>query len=714
MAIQRVTLYFRFARGRFDRSAVAASWLFALLGVLSMGIAASAAAFQPVPVGSGDHVLELGGHFQYLEDPDRSLTILQVVSPDLSDRWTVSEETTLNVGLTDSAIWVRFAVAPASDLSHDRMLEIDFALNDEIEFYRSDLAGGYRVERAGDGVPHSGWSFPTRTPQFALGLSPGVEQTFYMRVVSQDTVLLPMSLASPATLAASEARQLFWFGLFLGGFAVLGLYHLLLFVYLRDITYLYYVAASFGFMGYQAAYAGLVGQFLLPEWIFLKQRFVHLIGACTLVMVYTFAKSFTEIEQRDPSWNFYRRVLTGVLYALIPLALLVPLRWFNSVSIVAAIAGSAQLIIDSWRAWRSGFSPAGYFLVSWIWVGVFGIFFGLRALGAVPDNFVTQYSLQIGSMMSMVSVAFSLSNRITVLQRELEAGMAENQDLLAEVQSLNANLEVRIRERTTELENQALVLAEQSRDLEAASRHKSEFLASMSHELRTPLNAVIGFSEVLVDRSFGELNDKQEQYLGHIHTSGRHLLSLINDILDLAKIEAGRLELEFAEFHLPTAISNSMMLMKERALRGGIDLDSQISDEVGTLVADERKVKQVLINLLSNAVKFTPRGGSVTLAVQHVGENVRISVTDSGIGISPEDQQLVFEEFRQVGTDAHRRAEGTGLGLALSKSLVEAHRGRIWLESTLEVGSRFSFELPIHGKLGDAPGDGSDAQVESE
>jgi len=190
-------------------------------------------------------------------------------------------------------------------------------------------------------------------------------------------------------------------------------------------------------------------------------------------------------------------------------------------------------------------------------------------------------------------------------------------------------------------------------------------------------------------------------------------LSLINDILDLAKIEAGRLELEFAEFHLPTAISNSMVLMKERALRGGIDLRSEISEEVGTIVGDERKVKQVLINLLSNAVKFTPNGGDVVLSARIEGQNVQVSVKDTGIGISPEDQELVFEEFRQAGTDAQRRAEGTGLGLALAKSLVEAHGGRIWLESTPEVGSIFTFELPLTGKTAESRENGGSNGTES-
>jgi PAS domain S-box-containing protein len=230
----------------------------------------------------------------------------------------------------------------------------------------------------------------------------------------------------------------------------------------------------------------------------------------------------------------------------------------------------------------------------------------------------------------------------------------------------------------------------------AAGRHKSEFLANMSHELRTPLNAVIGFSELLGEKIFGELNDKQAEYVTDIHESGQHLLSLINDILDLSKIEAGRLELSPEEIDLPSTFDNALVLMKERAARHGVRISKEIDGDVGVITADERKVKQVLINLLSNAVKFTGDGGSVTLRGRSLGDEVEVSVIDTGIGIKKEDHELIFEEFRQVDRSDVRKHEGTGLGLALSKRLVELHGGRIWVESERGRGSTFIFTLPIH------------------
>jgi GAF domain-containing protein len=237
-------------------------------------------------------------------------------------------------------------------------------------------------------------------------------------------------------------------------------------------------------------------------------------------------------------------------------------------------------------------------------------------------------------------------------------------------------------------------IEDKSRQIEAANRHKSEFLANMSHELRTPLNAIIGFSEVLGERMFGELNEKQAEYTDDILSSGRHLLSLINEILDLSKVEAGRMELELATFDLPLAIDNARTFVRERATKHGINLDVTVDDRLGDFVGDERKIKQVLLNLLSNAVKFTPEGGRIGINARQADGSVEISVSDTGIGISPEDQAKIFEEFRQVGSDYAHKVEGTGLGLTLAKKFVELHGGRIWVESEVGKGSTFSFTLP--------------------
>jgi signal transduction histidine kinase/HAMP domain-containing protein len=237
-------------------------------------------------------------------------------------------------------------------------------------------------------------------------------------------------------------------------------------------------------------------------------------------------------------------------------------------------------------------------------------------------------------------------------------------------------------------------IEEKSHLLEVANQHKSEFLANMSHELRTPLNAIIGFSEVLLQRMFGELNPKQDEYLQDVLSSGQHLLSLINDILDLSKVEAGRMDLELARFHLPQALQDTLTLVRERAVRHGIDVSLEVDGRLGEFVADERKIKQVMLNLLSNAVKFTPEGGRIEVRAVPTDGAVEISVADTGIGIAPENQELIFEEFRQVGGDYAHKREGTGLGLTLARKLVGLHGGRIWVKSQPGQGSTFTFSIP--------------------
>ena len=233
-------------------------------------------------------------------------------------------------------------------------------------------------------------------------------------------------------------------------------------------------------------------------------------------------------------------------------------------------------------------------------------------------------------------------------------------------------------------------------ELEAASQHKSEFLANMSHELRTPLNAVIGFSEVLREKMFGELNDKQAEYVHDIHASGRHLLSLINDILDLSKIEAGKVELELSEFDLPNTIDGTLTLVRERAARHGLEMGLSLDDAArqhrrrraqGAPDPAQPAVQRREVHAGRRADRR--RGGACATAW------CEISVRDTGVGIAPEDQEAIFEEFRQVGGDHAGKREGTGLGLTLARKFVELHGGRIWVESAVGKGSTFTFTLPV-------------------
>jgi signal transduction histidine kinase len=230
-------------------------------------------------------------------------------------------------------------------------------------------------------------------------------------------------------------------------------------------------------------------------------------------------------------------------------------------------------------------------------------------------------------------------------------------------------------------------------EVETVSRHKSEFLATMSHELRTPLNAIIGFSEVLQEQMFGTLNERQLSYVEDVLAAGRHLLSLINDVLDLAKIEAGRMDLDLRPVSVGDVLGSGMTMHGERAGRAGIALGLSVEPEEIVLTADERRVRQVVFNLLSNAIAFTPRDGRIDVSARLRDGMVEVAVADTGPGIAPDDLERIFEEFDQ-GSGAGAEG-GTGLGLPLSRKFVELHGGRLWVESSVGAGSTFRFTLPV-------------------
>jgi signal transduction histidine kinase/DNA-binding response OmpR family regulator len=308
-------------------------------------------------------------------------------------------------------------------------------------------------------------------------------------------------------------------------------------------------------------------------------------------------------------------------------------------------------------------------------------------LRTAPRDVHLQILLEAG-WLSVIAVPILRDEQIVgalVLRRRRPGAFSDEADELLETfagQSAVAILNARL---FRELQQQGI-------ELEIASKHKSEFLASMSHELRTPLNAVIGFSEVLLERMFGDINDRQEEYLRDILESGRHLLELLNDILDLSKVEAGRMELNPTQFLVRAALEYGILMVRERAANREITVELEVDDDVSAIFADELRFKQVVLNLLSNAVKFTDR--RIDVRARREGTMVAVSVADDGPGVAPEDRTRIFESFQQ-GRRGASREEGTGLGLSLSRRIVELHGGRLSVESEVGVGSTFTFTIPV-------------------
>lgn len=317
---------------------------------------------------------------------------------------------------------------------------------------------------------------------------------------------------------------------------------------------------------------------------------------------------------------------------------------------------------------------------------------GIQALG-VGAAFVWSFGL---GMLFFWCLKKIVGIRVSPEEEKKGLNVAEYEDVaswldfmrITRLQDLNVVLEKRVAERTEELQRANIAL-------EKANRLKSEFLATMSHELRTPLNAIIGFAEVLRDEVSGSLNADQKEFVGDIHSSGQHLLNMINSILDLSKIEAGKLELQYEEFPVEEAINEVLNTIIGSSRKKGIRVRTHIQEDIPPITADKVKFKQIMFNLLSNAVKFTPDNGRIVITAKLINQQIQIAVSDTGIGIKTEDMDKLFEAFRQVDGSYARRYEGTGLGLTLTKRLVELHGGKIWVKSEYGKGSTFTFTLPL-------------------
>lgn len=318
---------------------------------------------------------------------------------------------------------------------------------------------------------------------------------------------------------------------------------------------------------------------------------------------------------------------------------------------------------------------------------------GIQALGVIV---AFSWSFGLG-MLFFLCLKKVTRLRVTPEEEKRGLNVAEYEDVaswldfirITRLQDINTILEKKVQEKTEDLQQVNVAL-------EKANRLKSEFLTTMSHELRTPLNAIIGFAEVLRDEIAGSLSEDQKEYVNDIHSSGHHLLDMINNILDLSKIETGKMKLQYEEFCIEDAINNTLTIINASANNKGISVHTNIQDNAPPLSADKTKFMQILYNLLSNAVKFTPENGKITINAFQKNKSLQFEIIDTGIGIKPEDKEKLFEAFHQANGSLSREYEGTGLGLHLTKRLVELHGGKIWAESTFGKGSAFFFILPIN------------------
>ena len=511
--------------------------------------------------------------------------------------------------------------------------------------------------------------------------APADGMTVYARLVSDQRFVtiagLRFSLWDENEVRSQERTDRLLEGVFLGIVALLILYNIGLYALDgRDVGYLYYVGvlACVGITWLAASGLGLELFWPAhPAWTY----YILASPAVSIFLFVQFVRSYLRTKERLPAIDTQIRWI-GIAVLLIPAAVLLLGNYLPILKLIEREAPIATVMVPLVGAitmlWVCGVAlknrlPGARLFAAAIGAAVAGATISALSLPLLLSGAQTAYLLymhHLGVVIMGVLLTIGMGLRARDLRAELAAQRIEEARISGE-----------------------------RHQLEIANKHKSEFLANMSHELRTPLNAIIGFSDVMLAGMSGPLSDKQKEFTRDIRDSGRHLLGLINDILDLSKIEAGRMELDVARFNLGAAMENAVTLVRERAERHGIRLDLEIAPEVGDYDGDERKFKQIMLNLLTNAVKFTPEGGTVTMSAGQINGSYVFRVSDTGIGIAPEDHGRIFEEFRQVGTDYQRKAEGTGLGLTLTKRLVELHGGSIRVESALGQGATFTFNLPL-------------------
>lgn len=657
---------------------------------------------------------QLGPWLEVLEDPSGELEIGQVTT---SDAFVANTDAVPNFGFTSSDYWFRLRLLNSQQAEQRWFLEVADPLLDLFEVYVDGGAGGLSRWQAGDTLPFGGREVDHRTFLFPLTIAASSSVTIYLHFHS-GYLVIPLRLFSPEALTARIDLEQVLLGVCYGVTLAMILVHAFLYLGLRDRSQLSSVLFMICLLLGQAAVNGTAFQYLWPNHPWWSNNgvavFILLAGASGSAFTRTFLDTRSMV-----------RAIDLLLSALVPVAcILLLITVLVSVNVAVPLALVFILIaVLSWLCagivcLRRGYRPARYYLLAWL-VFILGVLAAsASALGVLPSTTSTNYSWQVGSVLLVTLLSLAVADRIHLMRHEKKAAQAEaaasQQLAVTTLRESERTLEATVEQRTAELQEVNRQLLEARDAAIRATDTKSAFLANISHELRTPLNSIIGFSEILQRRTGDDVSPTFARYLDHISTSGRHLLELINEILDLSKVEAGKMELYLEATHVPDLMTSVCGVMEGVARKRRIDLVQVVEPSLPVLQLDHAKMKQVLFNLIANAVRFSPEGASVTISASKddsasnplSSPSLVVAVHDCGIGIASEDIERIFEPFQQIAPQSQQRSMSTGLGLALVRRFVELHDGVITVDSEPGRGSTFRVYLPqLH-----SPGSASDAQ----
>ncbi|MGB3536033.1 MAG: 7TM-DISM domain-containing protein [Microcoleaceae cyanobacterium] len=636
----------------------------------------------------------IGLNLEILEDKSRELTIKEITSPTYSNQFTPNDKELPNLGFSKSNFWIRFSVENEADAAIQWLLVLNDARMSYIDFYiPSQDKSGFTVKTTGKAFPFNTREIDHHSFVFNLPIVPGETTTFYLRFNSLSAVYFPLAIWQRRAFFRVENQALLVWGLHYGIFFIMIVYNFFLFLSLRDKSYLYYVLLVILASIMQGLRQGFFEQYIWSDYS--TRLSIPLIAIPMLLVLLQFAVTFLNLKNFDLGLC---RIARGLQYVLFTFLILLPFDpyFINEIETFFAFFVVIFILISALLVYRRGYQPARFYLLA-LMLPFASVFISNLSSFSLLPAFSWSFDTQLTSIIVLVSLySFALADRINLIKKEktealslaLEAAK-KNEKL---IQEQNIILETKVNERTQELQERERQLRQAKEKAEAANLAKSTFIANMSHELRTPLNAILGFSELM--NNSDQLSPDYQENVNIIHSSGEHLLTLINQVLNLSKIEAGKFVLNSTTvdlYKLLNEVKNIFILSaRNKNLNLYFTQDANVPQWIKT---DPTKLKEVLINLLGNAIKFT-HSGAVSLRVTRAENILSFKIQDTGIGIDSEEIGSIFKSFYQC-TNSSQLQEGTGLGLTISQKFVKLMGGEITVKSRVNKGTTFNFFIDM-------------------